>query len=63
MEKRDDPLLHLRFQINQQISARNQIKFGKGRIIDDILPRKDDRIAQLLADLIVRCVGLDEKSF
>ena len=44
-------LLHLRFKVNQDVAATDQVHPGKGGVGDQVLSRKRHCFAQLLADL------------
>ena len=47
MKKRQQLFLQLRFQIDQQIAANQQVEFRERRIHDHILGRKDHRFTDL----------------
>ena len=51
MENRYHPFLQGLIQVNHYIAATDQIHPGKGRIIEDVLRRKNAEIANALLDL------------
>ena len=61
MESRERLLLQTRLQINQQITATDQVHARERRIADEILPGEDDHLAQRLNDAIAALL-LDKKS-
>jgi len=52
MENRHQAFLQSRFQIDQHVSAANEIEMRKGRVMSDILPRKNASFPNGLADQI-----------
>ena len=46
VKKRDDVFLNFGFEVNQQVTATDQVQLGKRRIADQVLRRENDRIAQ-----------------
>ncbi len=50
MKERQDLLLDLRLQVNQQVAATDQVQFREGRIADQVLLGKHHRLADLLVD-------------
>ena len=57
VEKRDELLLQLRAQVDQQIAATEQIELGKGRILDDVLLGEDQQVAEAFMDAIAAAIG------
>ena len=53
MEDRQDPLLQGQVQVDQHIAATDQIQMGKGRIVGEVVPRKDTQVPDRLADLVM----------
>ena len=51
VQEGDDLLLRLRFEVDQNVSATDQVHLGKGGIGEQILSRECDCFAQLFADL------------
>ena len=51
MAKRDDPLLRVRLQIDQEIAARDEVQPRERRVAQQVLRREHDHVAQLLGDL------------
>ena len=49
VKQRNQFLLHLRGQIDQQVAAAQDVQLGKGRIHDEILRRKNHHLANLFA--------------
>ena len=49
VKQRNQFLLHLRGQIDQQVAAAQNVQLGEGRIHDEILRRKDHHLADLFA--------------
>ena len=48
MKQWNDAILQLGIEIDQQISARHQIKLGERRVLDDVVLREDAHLAQFL---------------
>src|SRR5919106_4768295 len=46
MEQSEHLLLHIRFEVDQQVAAADQIEPGKGRVLEQILWGKGGRVAQ-----------------
>ena len=49
VKQRNQFLLHLRRQIDQQVAAAQDIQLGKGRVHDEVLRRKDHHLPDLFA--------------
>ena len=60
VEHREHLLLQTRFQVDQQVPTADEVDTRERRITDEILPRKDDYLAQRLVDPIAALL-LDEK--
>src|SRR5262245_374714 len=60
MEGLEDPLLRRAVQIDQQIAARDQIEVRKRRILDDIVVREENHLAQFAPDPIARAFVMEE---
>jgi hypothetical protein len=60
MEQREHLLLDIRFQVDQQAAAADQIEPGKRRILQEILWRKGDRFAHRFPDLIAVVLDLEK---
>ena len=52
MKQRQDRLLRVRLEVDQQVAAGDQIELGERRIADDVVRREDDALAQVLRDLV-----------
>ena len=61
MERRQDLLLQTRLDIDEQVAATDQVHAREGRIADEILPRKDDCVAQRL-DHAIAVLFLDKEA-
>ena len=51
VQEGDDLLLHLRFEVDQEVAATDQVHLGKGGVGDQVLHRKRHGFAHLFADL------------
>ena len=51
VQEGDDLLLHLRFEVDQEVAATDQVHLGKGGVGDQVLNRKRHCFAHLFADL------------
>ena len=51
VQEGDDLLLHLRFEVDQQVAATDQVDLGERGVGDQVLNRKRHGFAHLLADL------------
>ena len=60
VKERQQLLLQLRRQVDQQVAAAQDVELGEGRIHDDVLRGKDHHLADLLADPVAALV-LDEE--
>ena len=60
MEEREQPLLRLRVQIDEQVAAGDEVEFRERRVLADVLRREDDHLPNFLLDAIV-AVFLGEK--
>ena len=60
MKERDELLLHLRDQVDQQVAAAQDVQLGKGRIHDEILGCEDHHLPDLLAHAVAMIL-LDEE--
>ena len=60
MERRDDPLLQGRAQVDQQVPARDQVDVREGRVGRHVLPREDAHLAEGLADPVPVLVAGEE---
>jgi hypothetical protein len=56
MEHRQQPCLQLALEINQDITATDQVQAKKGRILHQILTGEDHHVAQVLVDLVAVAV-------
>ena len=61
MEELKDPPLHLRVEIDQQVSANDEVHIDEGRILDQILGGKDEHLAHVPAEPVQVAV-LDKKT-
>ena len=52
MEERQDLLLRRRLQIDEEVAAGDEVDAGEGRVLDDVVLREDDQLAQLGDDLV-----------
>ena len=52
MENGQQPPLQFRVEIDQQVPADHQIELREGRILDDVLRGKDQRLPDLFADVV-----------
>ena len=52
MENGQQPPLQFRVEIDQQVPADHEIELREGRILDDVMRGKDERLADLFADVI-----------
>ena len=48
MKQRNDAVLQLRVEIDQEIAAGHQVELGERRILDDVVLREDAHLAQFL---------------
>ena len=51
VQEGDDLLLHLRFEVDQEVAATDQVHLGKGGVGDQVLNRERHCFAHLFADL------------
>src|SRR5262249_11658633 len=61
VKQRDELLLQLRGQVNEQIAARQDVQLREGRIHDDVLWGKDHHLSDLFADPVATLL-LNEES-
>ncbi len=54
-------LLQFRAHIDQHVAATDQVEFGKGRVLDDVLLGKDHQIADAFVDAVGAAVRLLEE--
>ena len=52
MKQRDDLLLHLLVQVDQEVAATDQVQPGEGRVGREVLGGENDLLADLLDDLV-----------
>src|SRR5205085_124592 len=52
MEKGQQTFLQIHFEIDQQVTARNQIQLGERRILDEAVRRKNAELPHFLAHLV-----------
>ena len=57
MEQRQDPLLDVRLEVDEQIPAADEVHVGVGWVAEQVLRREDHDVPQLLADLPVPVVS------
>ena len=60
VKKREEVLLQLRAEVDQQIAATDQIELEKGRILDDVLLGEDQQVADAFVDAIAAAIGGEE---
>ena len=60
VKQRNQFLLHLGGQINQQVAAAQDVQLGEGRVHDEILRGKDDHLANLFAHPVAMLFLLEE---
>ena len=58
MEQRNDTLLQLRAQIDQEVAATDQVESGKGRVSEQVMLGEDQQVADALVDAVGAAVGL-----
>jgi hypothetical protein len=61
MKERNNLFLQSRVHIDQQITTTDQIEFGKRRVLDHIVLRKDDHVADAFMDAEKTSVGFLRK--
>jgi hypothetical protein len=61
VKRRDDPVLEVDTEVNQQVATGDQIDAREGRITDDVVRRKYAKLANILGDNEAAAVG-NEKS-
>jgi hypothetical protein len=62
VEQHDHLLLHLRFQVNEEVAAADEAQLGERRVGDQVLNGEGDRFPHLLVDLVGVVVHLGEKA-
>ena len=60
IEDREDVILHLRLQIDEQVAADNEILLGKGRVAQEVVGGKDHHLAQAVVDLVAVLAPAEE---
>ena len=62
VEHEQDPALHDRPQVDQQVATTDQVQPGKGRILDQVVLGEDAQIAHRPADLILSALHPHKKA-
>src|SRR5215207_11570532 len=58
VEQREDRLLRVRLQVDQQVAAGDEVHLRERRVTNEVVRREDDALAQRLRDLVaVRLQG------
>ena len=52
MEDRQQPALQVYVQVDEQVTAGDEVQLGEGRVLDDVLQGEDGHLANLLADAV-----------
>jgi hypothetical protein len=60
MKHAQDFFLQFRFEVNQQVAAADQVDFGKRRVVDQVMDRKNEVVADAFFD-VIRAVPVIEK--
>ena len=58
VEQRQEPLLQLDVQVDQQVAAADQVEFGKRRVLDQVLLGENQHVADVFVDPVARAVSL-----